>query len=105
MTHHESSVTTPSTWVKGWAQHGACSKTEPDAFFVQGDAQQAATRVCLGCPVMVECLADSLDNRIEFGVRGGMTERHRRALLKGWPEVVSWGALFQVECTCSSTSP
>ncbi|OQQ19927.1 hypothetical protein B0675_24820 [Streptomyces sp. M41(2017)] len=36
------------------------------------------------------CGAAALDNRIEWGVRGGMTERERRAL----PEVVSparWG--------------
>ena len=35
----------------------------------------------MGCAVRTECLADALDNRIEFGVWGGMTERERRALL------------------------
>ena len=34
-----------------------------------------------------ECLADALDNRTEFGVWGGMTERERRALLKRRPDV------------------
>jgi hypothetical protein len=39
---------------------------------------------------MTECGAEALDNRVEFGVWGGMTERQRRALLKQHPEVVSW---------------
>jgi WhiB family redox-sensing transcriptional regulator len=43
---------------------------------------------------MAECGADALDNRVEFGVWGGMTERQRRALLKQHPEVVSWAEFF-----------
>jgi WhiB family redox-sensing transcriptional regulator len=39
--------------------------------------------------VRTECLADALDNRIEFGVWGGMTERERRALLRRRSDVVS----------------
>jgi len=35
-------------------------------------------------------LSDALDNRVEFGVWGGMTERERRALLRRRPEVESW---------------
>ena len=37
-----------------------------------------------------ECLAEALDNRTEFGVWGGMTERERRALLKRRPDITSW---------------
>jgi WhiB family redox-sensing transcriptional regulator len=51
----------------------------------------------VGCPVVTECLADSLDNRTEFGVWGAMTERQRRALLKRWPHVLSWRALFEAD--------
>jgi WhiB family redox-sensing transcriptional regulator len=83
--------------VKDWAPQGACSKAEPDALFVRGAAQHAAKKVCVGCPVIAECLADSLDNHTEFGVWGGMTERERRALLKRRPEVVSWRALFDAD--------
>jgi WhiB family redox-sensing transcriptional regulator len=43
---------------------------------------------------MAECLADALDNRTEFGVWGGMTERERRALLRRRPEVPSWTAIL-----------
>jgi WhiB family redox-sensing transcriptional regulator len=43
---------------------------------------------------MQECGADALDNKVEFGVWGGMTERQRRALLRQHPEVVSWSDFF-----------
>jgi WhiB family redox-sensing transcriptional regulator len=78
-------------------QQGSCSKAEPDALFVRGAAQHVAKQVCIGCPVIAECLADSLDNQTEFGVWGGMTERERRALLKRRPEVVSWRELFEAD--------
>ena len=94
MTHREGAAPVRSTWVKDWAQYAVCSKTEPDALFVRGAAQQAAKQVCVGCPVIAECLADSLDNRTEFGVWGSMTERQRRALLKRQPEVLSWRVRF-----------
>jgi WhiB family redox-sensing transcriptional regulator len=45
--------------------------------------------------VRTECLADALDNRVEFGVWGGMTERERRALLRRRPTVTSWRALLE----------
>ena len=73
---------------------GAAPKSDPDALFVQGAAQQTAKIVCKGCPVIAECLADALDNRTEFGVWGGMTERERRALLKRRPDIRSWANLF-----------
>ena len=82
------------TWVEDWAQQGLCAKADPDALFVQGAEQQTAKQVCQGCPVIAECLADALDNRTEFGVWGGMTERERRALLKRRPDIRSWRAVF-----------
>jgi WhiB family transcriptional regulator, redox-sensing transcriptional regulator len=82
-------------WVEDWAPLGACSKTDPDALFVQGAAQQTAKVVCQRCPVIAECLADALDNRTEFGVWGGMTERERRALLRRRPNVTSWRRLLE----------
>jgi WhiB family redox-sensing transcriptional regulator len=86
-----------ATMVKGWAQQGACVNAEPNALFVRGAAQQAAKKVCSDCRVIVECLADSLDNHTEFGVWGGMTERQRRALLKRRPDVTSWRALLEAD--------
>lgn len=78
-----------------WAARGSCSQYDPDAMFVQGAAQNRAKLVCRGCPVRTECLADALDNRVEFGVWGGMTERERRALLRKRPEVKDWAALLE----------
>jgi WhiB family redox-sensing transcriptional regulator len=84
------------TWIDDWSAQAECRATDPDALFVQGAAQNRAKAVCLGCPVRTECLADALDNRIEFGVWGGMTERERRALLRQRPSVTSWRVLLQV---------
>lgn len=39
---------------------------------------------------MLQCRADALDNRVEFGVWGGLTERQRRALLRKNPHIKSW---------------
>lgn len=67
-----------------------CATGDPDALFVTGAAQREAARLCAGCPVKLECLADALDNRVEYGVWGGMTERQRRAVLRRSPDVPSW---------------
>ena len=73
-----------------WITQAACLSGEPEDMFVRGGAQKKAAAVCRRCPVALECLADALDNQIEFGVWGGLTERQRRALLKDHPEVTSW---------------
>lgn len=77
-----------------WASEARCRGTDPEALFVQGAAQHQAKKICDGCPVRVQCLADALDNRTEFGVWGGMTERERRALLRRNPDVTSWRELL-----------
>ena len=82
-------------WTPDWTTRAACRNGSPDTLFVQGAAQNRAKSVCLGCPVRTECLADALDNRVEFGVWGGMTERERRALLRRRPNVVSWRRLLE----------
>jgi WhiB family redox-sensing transcriptional regulator len=50
--------------------------------------------VCTGCPVRMECLAEALDHRIEWGVWGGMTERERRLLLRQRSDVDSWRSVL-----------
>src|SRR5436190_300469 len=72
-------------WTPDWTTRAACRDNAPDTLFVQGAKQNRAKSICLGCPVRTECLADALDNRVEFGVWGGMTERERRALLRRRP--------------------
>ncbi len=77
-----------------WADAAACRTVDPDELFVTGAAQNRAKAVCQGCVVRTECLSDALDNQVEFGVWGGMTERERRALLRRRPEVTSWRQLL-----------
>ena len=77
-----------------WVSQALCRTADPDQLFVRGAAQRKAAVICRHCPVITECGADALDNRVEFGVWGGMTERQRRALLKQHPEVSSWAEFF-----------
>lgn len=83
------------TWISDWPAQAACRGADPDFLFVQGAAQNRVKTMCAGCTVRTECLADALDNEIEFGVWGGMTERERRALLRKRPEVISWRSLLE----------
>lgn len=80
---------------RSWAARGNCSSMDPDGFFVQGAEQHAVKATCNGCPVRLHCLADALENRIDFGVWGGMTERERRRLLRRHPRVQNWKDLLQ----------
>ena len=77
-----------------WTARSVCRAGDPDDLFVTGAAQNRAKTVCRACPVRTECLSDALDNRVEFGVWGGMTERERRALLRRRPDVASWRELL-----------
>ncbi|MFG2869532.1 WhiB family transcriptional regulator [Streptomyces sp. NPDC048338] len=67
-----------------------CSTGEAEDLFGPSPDQKRAKNVCNGCAVRIDCLAEALDHRIEFGVWGGMTERERRALLRRKPHVISW---------------
>ena len=87
--------TAKKKWVEDWTIAAACRGMDPDELFVQGAAQNRAKSVCAACPVRTECLADALDNRVEFGVWGGMTERERRALLRRRPDVRSWRKVLE----------
>jgi WhiB family redox-sensing transcriptional regulator len=82
-------------WVENWAPSAACRQASPDQLFVRGAEQNKAKQLCTGCTVRTECLAEALDNQIEWGVWGGMTERERRALLRRRPNVTSWRRLLE----------
>ena len=85
-------------WTQEWASQARCSSQDPDALFVRGKAQHDAKAVCKACPVLAQCLAEALDNRTEFGVWGGMTERERRALLRRRPGS-SWRTILETART------
>lgn len=80
---------------RAWVMKALCRETDPEELFVRGAAQRRAAVICRHCPVMQECAAEALDNKVEFGIWGGMTERQRRALLKQHPDVVSWSDFFE----------
>jgi WhiB family redox-sensing transcriptional regulator len=80
-----------------WVAKARCLSTDPDELFVRGAAQRKAAAICRRCPVIAECGADALDNQIEFGVWGGMTERQRRSLLKKHPDVSSWAEFLSAQ--------
>ena len=90
-------------WVEDWTPKAACKAEQPDALFVRGAEQNKAKQVCAGCPVRTECLAEALDNQIEWGVWGGMTERERRALLRRKPSS-SWRSVLESARTKESTT-
>ncbi|MEU7698474.1 WhiB family transcriptional regulator [Streptomyces sp. NPDC015492] len=78
-----------------WTTSALCRAAHADELFAESAAQSQVKALCTGCPVRVECLAHALDDRIEHGVWGGMTERERRALLKRRPLVRSWSRLLE----------
>lgn len=80
-----------------WVTQAKCRNGDPDALFVRGAEQRKAAVICRHCPVLTECRADALDNRVEFGVWGGLTERQRRAMLREHPEVTSWADYYAAQ--------
>ncbi len=82
-------------WITDWISQAACRGADLSELFARGAAQNRAKQICRGCPVRTECLADALDNGIEFGIWGGMTDRERRALRQRRPGVTSWRDLLE----------
>ena len=70
-----------------WQARARCAKVEdPDIFHPhRGESLLPARNVCHKCPVKQECLEFAVDERITYGVWGGMSppERKRWALQNG----------------------
>ena len=84
----------PGGPVWNWRVAARCRTENAEDLFVTGASQRDAREFCVLCPVRTECLAHALDQQVEFGVWGGMTERERRAVLRRRPGVRSWAALL-----------
>ncbi|MEJ5918922.1 MULTISPECIES: WhiB family transcriptional regulator [unclassified Corynebacterium] len=80
-----------------WVTQAKCRDIDPDELFVRGAAQRQAAVICRHCPVVLQCRADALDNEVEFGVWGGLTERQRRAMLRDHPEITSWAEHYAAQ--------
>lgn len=68
-----------------WTQ-AVCAQTAPDLFFPEkGSETRQARKLCESCPIKFACLAEALRTppwEDDFGVRGGLTVRQRRAMRK-----------------------
>lgn len=73
-----------------WMAQGPCRLYPADMFFPSdGAGVERAKRVCAECPVVSQCLEHAIENRIEHGVWGGASERHRRRIIKARAEQTS----------------
>ena len=73
----------------GWQTRAACRDADPELFFPASDDYTAAAvaaqvavarRVCLSCPVRIECLSWAVEVSEDYGLWAGMTPDERRAI-------------------------
>ncbi len=70
---------------RGWMDKAACTEVAPDLFFADATNlidTKLAKSVCAECRVKDECLQYALENRLDWGVWGGLTVLERRSLLR-----------------------
>ena len=66
-----------------WQTHARCTEVDPEIFFPErGGSSKAARAVCADCQVRAQCLEYALNNKEQFGIWGGTSERERRRLRK-----------------------
>ena len=59
-----------------------CRTEDPELWFTGSKRAVArAKAICNRCPVIDACRQQALDNRITFGIWGGLTEDERRKIL------------------------
>ena len=64
-----------------WQSEAACNDVDPEIFFPErGGSSKAARAVCGQCEVRTQCLEYALNNKEQFGIWGGTSERERRRL-------------------------
>ena len=62
-----------------WMRDGSCLETGGDEWFQEGKGYQDARKICYRCPVMEQCGAYAIRERINEGMFGGMTPVERAA--------------------------
>lgn len=81
-TRHD--TTSASLFARDWRTSAACQGCDLEEFFKdQNRTQERVQRICRGCPVRSECLADAVAyerDSYRWGVVGGLTTIQRRAL-------------------------
>jgi len=84
-------VIQPSTYE--WQSKSACRTEDPSLFFTEtGQSSGPAKAICAQCPVVFDCLLDSLIHGDRFGIFGGLTERERREVKRYWSALRDSGA-------------
>lgn len=64
-----------------WRTLGLCGQKDPDLWFAVGALEhKVAKSICQRCPVRTECLRYALEEPVDHGIWGGLTERERRRL-------------------------
>ena len=73
-----------------WQAQAACRGGDTNSFYsdsLRGNTrirqEEAAKRVCAGCPVMANCLRWALKTEEPYGVWGGLTTEERQEVLAG----------------------
>ena len=68
-----------------WQDRALCAQTDPEAFFPEkGGSTREAKKVCRACEVRAECLEYALEHDERFGIWGGLSERERRRIKRGF---------------------
>jgi WhiB family redox-sensing transcriptional regulator len=66
-----------------WQSWARCVEVDPEIFFPErGGSSRAARAVCDLCEVRTDCLEYALNNKEQFGIWGGTSERERRRIRK-----------------------
>lgn len=66
-----------------WSDRARCRGMDPEVFFGRNLTEaRTAIRTCDRCDVRQQCLEYAVNERIEIGVWGGLTERQRRAYIR-----------------------
>ena len=66
-----------------WQNDARCTEVDPEIFFPErGGSSRAARTVCAQCNVRAQCLEYALNNKEQFGIWGGTSERERRRIRK-----------------------
>lgn len=64
-----------------WQDEALCAQTDPNLFFPEkGEPATEAKKICVNCPVQMECLEYAQDRGMLSGVWGNKTAYERRML-------------------------
>ncbi|GGQ83464.1 WhiB family transcriptional regulator [Streptomyces flaveolus] len=69
-----------------WRDSAACTDQDPELFFPNGTeggwktVTHDAKAICARCPVASDCLTFALNENIDYGIFGGLTDNERRKL-------------------------